>query len=97
MSKTQDITGSSHGAPDHPSGVSDVYGGVRMRITENDCVGCPQGCSHCGRDISHNVWECDRCYKTTIDQDEFYHGKEHDYCPECYKELYGDIDDAEGE
>lgn len=28
---------------------------------ENTCVGCPQGCIHCGRDGYYPIHACDRC------------------------------------
>ena len=59
-----------------------------MRELENDCVGCPQGCIHCGRNRNYYKWTCDRCGKQTTDGDEFFHlDQGSDYCPDCYSEL----------
>lgn len=65
----------------------------------NDCVGCPQGCIHCGRDVDRKIYFCDEC-GTTIDYGEnlyIYEGEE--LCLECYKEQFNekmcdDMDDT---
>ena len=59
---------------------------------ESDCVGCPQGCIRCGREIDYDVWECDECGESTFDYDEFEHDGRNDYCPECYEMLFGKDD-----
>ena len=57
-----------------------------MIETENDCVGCPQGCIHCGRERSYYVWYCDECGKVTYKQDDFIHTEDgKDYCHSCYE------------
>ena len=66
---------------------------------DNDCVGCPQGCVHCGRDVDRKIYFCDKC-GTTIDYGEnlyIYDGEE--LCWECYKakfneKLCDDCDDS---
>ena len=55
---------------------------------ENDCVGCPQGCIHCGREDDYWVWECDRCGKATTEYDDFIHENGKDYCSDCYDKIY---------
>lgn len=51
----------------------------------DDCVGCPQGCISCGRNIPHKVVECDTCGKTN-DKPEmrFVPFGNKQLCPECY-------------
>lgn len=57
---------------------------------ENDCVGCPQGCIHCGRQYDYPIWTCDKCGKETYDGDEIYVDYLKDgshYCEDCCDEL----------
>ena len=61
-----------------------------MIEAENDCVGCPQGCVHCGRDRTYYVWTCDGCGEKTTEYDEFVQSKDGKcYCPDCCEELFG--------
>ena len=53
---------------------------------ENNCVGCPQGCIHCGRD-RQEVWFCDECGDYTEELYE-YEGKE--LCWACYKAKFNE-------
>ena len=39
------------------------------RSVENDCVGCPQGCGHCGRDKDYTLITCDFCDEQIIYED----------------------------
>ena len=58
------------------------------RWIQDDCVGCPQGCGHCGRDQEYYVFKCDICGKQSENVDEFLHMEDNiDYCDECYKEI----------
>lgn len=54
-----------------------------MTVTENNCVGCPQGCIHCGRSrqevIKCDGYRCDEYAKYFIDGE--------DYCEECARQL----------
>ena len=66
---------------------------------DNQCVMCPQGCVHCGRDVDRKIYFCDEC-GTTIDYGEnlyIYEGEE--LCLECDKakfneKLCDDCDDS---
>ena len=61
-----------------------------MIEAENDCVGFPQGCVHCGRDRTYYVWTCDGCGEKTTEYDEFVQSKDGKcYCPDCCEELFG--------
>lgn len=55
-----------------------------MRVTENHCVDCPQGCIDCGRK-NVTVTVCD-CCKSHSDMLYNYDGKE--ICRECIEENY---------
>ena len=37
-----------------------------MRQYENFCVGCPQGCIHCGREHDVLVVSCDKCGEDVV-------------------------------
>ena len=63
------------------------------RYLENDCVGCPQGCAHCGRNVGYYVYECDECGKTIMSEDDFYQEDGKDYCGECYSKLFEEEED----
>ncbi len=61
---------------------------------DSDCVGCPQGCVHCGRG-EYEVYYCDKCGDYTK---ELFVGKNgEELCWDCYKdqfeERYCDIED----
>ena len=59
-----------------------------MNIIENNCVGCPQGCAHCGR--SHqSVVKCDAngCDHYAKYQMTDNCGNSEDYCEDCFKEF----------
>ena len=48
---------------------------------ENECVGCPQGCVHCGRDKTQHLY-CDRCGE---DSEELYVFDGEELCEDCLK------------
>ena len=52
-----------------------------MSKYENDCVGCPQGCVHCGRDKTQHIY-CDRC---GADCEELYVFDGEELCEDCLK------------
>ena len=52
---------------------------------EDNCVGCPMGCIHCGRSHQH-VYYCDRCDTENEPLYEADNGDE--VCWDCYKEQY---------
>ena len=49
---------------------------------ENECVGCPQGCIHCGRDKTQHLY-CDRC---GADCEELYVFDGEELCEDCLKD-----------
>lgn len=54
----------------------------------NDCVGCPQGCRHCGRDRDRKVHICDICgHEIDVDLSGIYgipgDVESRDYCENC--------------
>ena len=51
---------------------------------ENDCVGCPQGCVHCGRDKTQHIY-CDRC---GADCEELYVFDGEELCEDCLKDNF---------
>lgn len=55
------------------------------RYRENDCVGCPQGCIHCGRD-GYIVIVCDKCGQN--DEQKIYRVQGKDMCLSCLLEEY---------
>lgn len=57
-----------------------------MLRTENECVGCPQGCINCGRKRVA-VWYCDVCGRATSDPDEIQEVDGKDYCDICYRKM----------
>lgn len=57
---------------------------------EDDCVGCPQGCIHCGRG-KYPVWECDKCGAESVNGDDMYEVDGKHYCGDCYYEMGGDF------
>lgn len=60
-----------------------------MRWVEDNCVGCPQGCIHCGHG-EHWVFVCDECGYSTTETDKiryFHQIGEEDYCNECYRKM----------
>lgn len=54
---------------------------------DNDCVGCPQGCIHCGRgDYRYPVAiECDICLQ---DCEEVYQTEDENVCKDCLSVLF---------
>ena len=58
-----------------------------MRYRDNDCVGCPQGCVHCGREHGYTVIACDKCGEDIAPIYE-YDGKE--LCMDCIIQGYGE-------
>ena len=54
---------------------------------ENECVGCPQGCIHCGRDKTQHLY-CDRC---GADCEELYVFDGEELCEECLLEMFDKI------
>ncbi len=60
-----------------------------MIKTENYCVGCPQGCIHCGRDRDVRVYACDDC-ETTLWDDEIYVINDKMLCRDCAIEYVND-------
>lgn len=41
------------------------------RTKECDCVQCPQGCIHCGRELPYTMVRCDWCGQHTVTEDKF--------------------------
>lgn len=67
-----------------------------MRYYEDECVGCPpeMGCmgSACpNRNVEHIV--CDECGDELLYDEEIIKEGIKDYCPECYKKLFGEDDE----
>lgn len=66
----------------------------------NDCVGCPQGCAHCGRDRDYIEFFCDRCKEEkNVDKGELYYFNGKELCIDCIKEslmskILDDMDDS---
>ncbi len=58
-----------------------------MIYKDNDCVDCPQGCIHCGREKDYWVYECDICGSRFYDEDKLTRIKGKDYCDRCYEEF----------
>ena len=48
---------------------------------ENECVGCPQGCIHCGRDKTQHLY-CERCGE---DSEELFIFDGEELCEDCLK------------
>lgn len=58
---------------------------------EDGCVGCPQGCIHCGREhmkIPHFI--CDKC---DFEVDDLYETDEGQICIDCLIENFTRIDE----
>lgn len=59
------------------------------RLRQNDCVQCPQGCTHCGRDKDYWLIKCDLCGNQVTTEEVakvetiFYH----DLCPTCAQKV----------
>lgn len=52
----------------------------------NDCVGCPQGCIHCGRGNYYTV-ECDKCGEEGNDKEIYFeYGGSH-FCKDCFPKF----------
>ncbi len=64
-----------------------------MVYKENYCVGCPQGCGHCGRDKDVWIWECDICGETFYEEDEVTRINGKDYCNRCYEKEFEEEDE----
>lgn len=63
---------------------------------EDDCVGCPQGCIHCGRDHAAHYY-CDKCGRESNWDDMHRDLDGGMICRDCLFELYppiGDDDDV---
>jgi len=59
-----------------------------MKIVINDCVGCPQGCIHCGRSAIPGI-KCDECgYEDYNDNVDMYKVNGKDICLDCLKKSY---------
>ena len=54
---------------------------------ENECVGCPQGCIHCGRDKTQHLY-CDKC---GADCEELYNFLGEELCEECLLKTFEKI------
>ena len=54
---------------------------------ENECVGCPQGCIHCGRDKTQHLY-CDRCGE---DSEELFIFDGEELCEECLLDNFDKI------
>lgn len=66
---------------------------------DNDCVGCPQGCVHCGRDVDRKIYFCDECGTTIGYGEDLYIYEGEELCWECYKSMFNeklcdDMDDS---
>lgn len=60
------------------------------RYMTNDCVGCPQGCIHCGRDINYYIYECDVCGEQMYEDEVYFENNQH-FCKKCWEKLYGEL------
>lgn len=54
---------------------------------ENDCVGCPQGCIHCGRESVPYLC-CDEC---ECEYEELYEYNGEQLCEDCLLEHFNKI------
>lgn len=66
---------------------------------DNQCVGCPQGCVHCGRDVDRKIYFCDECEDRADESNPLYIYEGKELCWECYKEQFtqkvcDDLDDT---
>ena len=66
---------------------------------DNFCVGCPQGCIHCGRDRDIRVYYCDDCGENADDDTPLYDWNGQELCFDCVKESLNakeldDMDDS---
>ena len=66
---------------------------------ENRCVGCPQGCVHCGRDKDYRQYYCDNCGTNASEDNPLYVYGDQELCWDCYKDqftqmLCDDMDDT---
>lgn len=50
-------------------------------VKDNNCVGCPQGCIHCGRG-DFQYYECDQCGDTSFDTKIYTHNGGY-FCWKC--------------
>lgn len=55
---------------------------------ENDCVGCPQGCIHCGNERVPYLY-CDKCEK---DAEELYKVDGEELCIDCLKQMFEKVE-----
>lgn len=51
---------------------------------ENECVGCPQGCAHCGRNIPKPYLYCDECNDPA---DILYEFEDKQFCAKCFMDY----------
>ena len=66
---------------------------------DNQCVMCPQGCVHCGRDVDRKIYFCDECEDRADESNPLYIYEGKELCWECYKEQFtqkvcDDLDDT---
>lgn len=54
-------------------------------VKDNNCVGCPQGCIHCGRG-DFQYYECDGCGNTSFDV-KIYKHTNGTYCAKCLVDV----------
>lgn len=59
-----------------------------MISKENNCVGCPQGCIHCGRELDEIILICDSCYEQV---DELYICDGKQLCSKCALDTHEKI------
>lgn len=54
---------------------------------EDECVGCPQGCIHCGRkSVPH--YYCDECEEELDPNDMYGDIDDEIFCRECFLDKY---------
>lgn len=66
---------------------------------ENDCVGCPQGCANCGRNVDRKMYYCDECGGYAYYDNPLYLYENEELCWECYKAKFNEklCDDCDDE
>lgn len=68
------------------------------RSVENDCVGCPQGCIHCGRNKDYVLITCDFCEEQIVYEDINDVKKvldKYDICNGCKNAIQTQLDDVD--